>query len=171
MQIKKYIAATLKEASLIMKEELGGDAVILGTRIIEGDDRFKKKRMFEITAGIENGLDKVSKSGKRAKLSTDDNSSGDYFAELKNLNEKIYKNPSFAKIGVKKECPAQTKKSNTSLNTELKEIGETLQFREIQKPVINAIVERLKKYKSFLTRENIDSYLISSIATMIPTRT
>jgi len=169
LQIKKYIAATLKEASLIMKEELGGDAVILGTRIIEGDDRFKKKRMFEITAGIENGLDKVSESGKRAKLSTDNNSSGDYLVELKNLNEKIYKNPSFAKIGVKEECPAQTKKSSTSLNTELKEIGETLQFREIQKPVINAIVERLKKYKNFLTRENIDSYLISSIATMIPT--
>ena len=169
MQIKKYVAATLKEASLKMKEELGGDAVILGTRIIEGDARFKKKRMFEITAGIENGLDKVSVSGKRAELCRDNNSNGDYLAELKNLNEKIYKNPSFAKIGVKEESATQTKKSSTSLNTELKEIVETLQFREIQKPVISAIVERLKKYKNFLTHENIDSYLISSIATMIPT--
>jgi len=169
LQIKKYVAATLKEASLKMKEELGGDAVILGTRIIEGDARFKKKRMFEITAGIENGLDKVSVSGKRAELCRDNNSNGDYLAELKNLNEKIYKNPSFAKIGVKEESATQTKKSSTSLNTELKEIVETLQFREIQKPVISAIVERLKKYKNFLTHENIDSYLISSIATMIPT--
>lgn len=168
MQIKKYIAATLKEASLKMKEELGSDAVIFGTRIIEGEDRFNKKKMFEITAGIENNIDTTSEPGLRVKFSAEENTS-DYLAELKKLNEKIYKNPSFTKPDVKEEKPIRAKRSSATLNTELKEIIETLQFREVQKPVISAIVERLKKYKSFLTNANIDSYLISSIASMIPT--
>jgi flagellar biosynthesis GTPase FlhF len=53
MQIKKFIAPTLKEATEQMKNELGGEAIILGTRVIEGDRRFNNKKMFEITAGLD----------------------------------------------------------------------------------------------------------------------
>ncbi|MFA7228382.1 MAG: hypothetical protein WC061_05045, partial [Melioribacteraceae bacterium] len=53
MQIKKYIAPTLKEATVQMKNELGADAIILGTRVLEGDKRFEMKKMYEITAGVD----------------------------------------------------------------------------------------------------------------------
>ncbi|MGE5362999.1 MAG: flagellar biosynthesis protein FlhF [Bacteroidota bacterium] len=53
MQIKKYIALTLKEASQKMKNELGPDAIVLGTRIIEDDPRFGGKKVFELTAGLD----------------------------------------------------------------------------------------------------------------------
>ncbi|MBZ0198927.1 MAG: flagellar biosynthesis protein FlhF [Ignavibacteriaceae bacterium] len=168
MQIKKYVAATLKEATVKMKEELGGDAIILGTRIIEGDQRFGVQRMFEISAGIDDKLSSVTEPGLRAKFVTDESGS-DYLAELKKLNEKIYKKPELVHDDKKRQILEAIKKNKPSLNTELKEIVETLQFREIQKSTINAIVAQLKKYKSFLTTENIDSYLVSSIAAMIPT--
>lgn len=58
MQIKKFLAPTLKEATEQMKRELGGDAIILGTRVIEGDRRFDSKKMFEITAGIDKTIKK-----------------------------------------------------------------------------------------------------------------
>ena len=56
MQIKKFTAPTLKEASLLMKEELGSEALILGTRVIYGDAVSSTGRNFEITAGIENNF-------------------------------------------------------------------------------------------------------------------
>lgn len=168
MQIKKYVAVTLKEASTKMKEELGGDAIILGTRIIEGDQRFGVQRMFEISAGIDNNISHVSEPGLKTKFVTEE-SGRDYLAELKKLNEKIYKNPVLNSEGGKNKVLETIKKNKPSLNTELKEIIETLHFREIQKPAINAIVKQLKKYKSFLNTKNIDSYLVSSIAAMIPT--
>lgn len=53
MQIKKFIAPTLKEASEKMKIELGDDAIVLSTRIVEGNDPFGAQKMFELTAAIE----------------------------------------------------------------------------------------------------------------------
>ena len=44
MQIKKFVAPSLKEATQQMKQELGLDAIILGTRAIEGEKRFNMKK-------------------------------------------------------------------------------------------------------------------------------
>ncbi len=177
MQIKKFKASTLKEATQNMKNELGNDAVILGTRIIEGDTELGIKKMFEITAGIEEVFVQQEVEAK----SIDNNSQKSFYEELQKLEEKI--NASKAKKTVVninpaeriKKAPVQKvivedkKASNKSVQKELKEIIDLLYNREVQKPIISTILDNLKKYKGLLNSENIDSYVISNIATMIPT--
>ncbi len=55
MRIKKFTGATLKEATDVMKEELGSDAIILNTRKVHksGLLNFLGKEAFEITAAID----------------------------------------------------------------------------------------------------------------------
>lgn len=190
MQIKKYLAATLKEASQKMKDELGDEAVVLSTRIIEGDPRYGNKRMFELTAGLEEELDRIENSKPKpdGKASRQEKSSGqsatdehDFAEELKKLTEKIYaaKNKVQTETQETKKLPSESKKpvkskspgKDSDLERELKEVVETLFYREVQKKIIVTIVEQIKKYTGFLHRSNMDSYVMSSIASMIPTGT
>lgn len=53
MQIKKYTASTLKEAIELMKTELGDEAIVLSTKVLEGRGANGGK-VFEITAGMDN---------------------------------------------------------------------------------------------------------------------
>lgn len=55
MRIKKFVAPTLKEATEMMKKELGDDAIILGTRRIRqpGIFGFLKPELIEIVGAIE----------------------------------------------------------------------------------------------------------------------
>ncbi len=55
MKIKKFVAPTLKEATEMMKRELGDDAIILGTRRIRqpGIFGFLKPELIEIVGAIE----------------------------------------------------------------------------------------------------------------------
>ena len=52
MHIKKYRASSLKEATQIMKDELGAEALILGTRVVP-DENDKRLKLYEITAGYD----------------------------------------------------------------------------------------------------------------------
>lgn len=186
MQIKKYLAGTLKEASQQMKEELGDEAVVLSTRIVEGDPRYGNKRMFEITAGIEEDYDKKESSKpKRQSPSVPASSSAsgeaDFSEELKKLTEKIYaaKGRIQMPAGLEESPKPELKKASRNkpaikdieLEKELKEIVETLFFREVQKKIIVTIVDQIKKYSGLLPKANMDSYVMSSIASMIPTGT
>ena len=172
MQIKKYLAPTLKQASTQMKEELGEDAVILGTRVIYGDRSSGSKRMFEITAGFEEEeILEYSGAEESELFEKSDNGLHD---ELKKLSEKIYINPS-SRNNLQEMKPAGSKSArvkpglNNNIENELKEIVDTLFNREVQKPITATILSQLKKYKNFLHSSNIDSYVLSSIASMIPT--
>ncbi len=59
MQIKKYIAASLREAIEEMKAELGEDAIVLSARVIDEGSRTKQ---FEVVAGID-PVEKKTKTG------------------------------------------------------------------------------------------------------------
>lgn len=207
MQIKKYLAETLKEASQKMKDELGDEAVVLSTRIIDSDPRFGNKRIFEITAGLEEEYEKIEElkpkqpikmAQSRPAETAQAAKEPDFAEELKKLTEKIYAakgktqtaqvppqpvqaaQPQLRKaaVPVKKEAPVVKKEvkpkpveRDADLERELKEVVETLYFREVQKKIIVTIVDQLKKYTGFLHRANMDSYVLSSIASMIPTGT
>ena len=54
MQIKKYSGSSLKEASDKMKMELGDEAIILSSRLLENQPG---RKLYEITAGIEDSYD------------------------------------------------------------------------------------------------------------------
>ena len=174
MQIKKFVASTLKEATQQMKNELGNEAIILSTRVIPGDADIRTSKMFEITAGFESGKDLPPV--KTARQSIKQNKSLNFQTELNKLSEKVYHGTSSntAKIPLKKTHTrhdfkkTRIKKPET-IEEELKDIVDTLLMREVKKNIVSAVLSQLKKYKSLLTSENIDSYVLSSIASMIPT--
>ncbi|MCL5030693.1 MAG: flagellar biosynthesis protein FlhF [Bacteroidetes bacterium] len=171
MQIKKFVAPTLKQASMQMKMEMGGDAVILGTRVIYGESKTGSKRMFEITAGIEEEdiLEYADVDSKQKSAGSRKSFSG----ELQKLSDKIFINPVQEREAFKPKQSVPNSRNNQNLNIdvekELKEVVDTLFAREVQKPIISSILNQLKKYKNFLHPSNIDSYVISSVASMIPT--
>ncbi|MCX7875636.1 MAG: flagellar biosynthesis protein FlhF [Melioribacteraceae bacterium] len=160
MQIKKYVAPTLKEATQQMKDELGGEAIILGTRVIEGDKRFGMKKMYEITAGIDQPLkEKLTK--EQAKTTIDD-----YKLELENLSRKIYEEPKQQKQEEKKKSvPSTTNK----LEKEIEEILDKLEENEVSKSILKSLSKHLNDSANFIESSNLENYLISSIASMIKT--
>lgn len=172
MQIKKFIAPTLKQASMQMKNELGGEAIILGTRVIYNSGSNSQK-MFEITAGIDE---------EEAVLEYAEPSMNNYSAqprqnlpdELRKLTDKIFINPAGKMDSSKREIKPSgknqfIKEPKNNVEKELKKVVETLFDREVQKPMITSLVNQLKRYKGFLHESNLDSYVLSSLASMIPT--
>ncbi len=173
MQIKKFTAPTLKEASLKMKTELGDEAVILGTRVIQNETLHGSQRKFEITAGIETEFNEpvleVQLEEKR-KSSEGKN----YLNEISKLRDKIFINPQpemekHLRDTSASEKTKTAKRIKNNIETDIKEIVDILINREIQKPIISSILKQLKKFRSYLHPSNIDSYVLSSIASMIPT--
>ncbi len=173
MQIKKFTAPTLNQASQQMKNELGPDSVILSTRVIPGDGDLRTTRMFEITAGVD-------ETSIRSEEYSADTGNGEYpipgkmEREKKELSEKIYVQPGkksapFISSGIKKSSQVKLKESDNTIEEDIKEIVDVLRHREIQEPIITAVLNQLKKYNNFLHSTNIDSYVVSSLASMIPT--
>jgi flagellar biosynthesis protein FlhF len=70
MQIKKFVGATMKEATDRMKAELGSDAIVLNTRKVSTNRflNFLGKDMLEITAAID---DRPAQTGKTAAKTMD----------------------------------------------------------------------------------------------------
>jgi len=206
MQIKKFSAPTLKEAAQKMKEELGGEAIILGTRVIESTQRSDvncgkiKQKLFEVTAGIEKDepefslindrkLPEIPSNMKRkenyeVKENGILNSGLDYENEIAQLKEKIFNRrlaaqshqperiiPDHANVS---KLPELDKGDHNSLkqkpvNVELKKIFDTLHHRDVLKSALKTIAEGLKNYEKLLSPETAESYVLSSIASLIPT--
>ncbi len=172
MQIKKYLAPTLKQATSQMKAELGGDAMILGTRVIYDKEYNGSKKTFEITAGIDESesFESTGNYTKSNKPVLNENFSD----ELKKLSNKIFINPpSFnnANSTVNKKIKSSpVKKDIVSIRQkELKEIIDLLYHRDVQKKVLTSLIAQLKKYKGYLDSSDLESYVLSSISSMIPT--
>jgi flagellar biosynthesis protein FlhF len=149
-----------------MKLELGGEAIILSTRVFDDNNSGSKKKMFEIVAGIDSKIVSREESEDvpvKAKETSFDK-------ELKKLSEKIY-NP-LLNTGTEKQVDLKEKKNTEPenfLEKEIKEIVDILMYREVQKSIVTVILNQLKKYKSVLNTTNLDSYVLSSISSLIPT--
>lgn len=245
MVIKKYIAPTLKEATEKMKNDLGEDAVVLSTRIIDNDDPTNMVKLFEITAAIEEKetpdtpktvksvqsfpFDKNTKTKPTEFIKVSDKlyqpvnktdlpdtnveqpakPSSKFEEELQKLREIALQNePKVANITNTtksttnidriidenneeefkpytrpkpkqpvKPVPYQPKKEHTpithhttkQINFEIKEIKDLLVTRDVNERIVDTIIDILSKYENLLTKQNIDSYVISTIASMITT--
>lgn len=205
MQIKKFSAPTLKEAAQKMKDALGGEAIILGTRIIEsaqgtdGNGGKIKQKLFELTAGIEKEEPAFVQAGDQIrhkipiKADTNDASrvvgngsfstKANYENEIAKLKEMIYKHQRTSLSHDSENTvsnSAQEKISNTNFNKkpaaeqkpdnlELKKVFITLRHRDVQKSALKTISDTLKNYGELLDPVNPESYVLSSIASLIPT--
>ncbi len=164
MQIKKYSASSLREATNMMKEELGNDAVLLSTKVIEKNH----KKFYELTAGIEKFIEPKHTLTPN-KLS--------FLEELSKVskelgfekNEKV--NPKKLKETYKQAETVKTKRPvSKSIDEALKKVVYNLKDKEVQKNVIVSIMEQMKKYKNFLTADNVENYAKTCLSSMILTK-
>lgn len=144
MQIKKFTGASLKEAAEKMKTELGSEALILSSRLVKN---LPGDKVYEITAGIENSSSKTTASSEKERISP----------------VQGYDNYTRTR---KSAVPEPVKTSEAG--NEIKNIIHTLANQEVNKTHLTAIINELKKYKSFLHPSNIDNYVISAISSLLP---
>ncbi len=157
MQIKKFVAPTLKEAIESMKTEFGGEAIVLNTKVLgNGNGR----KMFEITAGFDEPESKTEKRNLKAQNS----SVADFEEELKKLSEKIYQQKRKPKFP--NPAPEIIKEEN---KIDLRKVKERLIKQDINNGLAESIIAQLKKYSGLLNENNIDEHLVSVIGSMIPT--
>ncbi|MFA8341687.1 MAG: flagellar biosynthesis protein FlhF [Rhodothermaceae bacterium] len=160
MQIKKYTAHTLKEAMEKMKLDLGGEAVVLSTKVL---NKNAKEKLFEITAGIEHQPEKEVSVKKEEKYFKE-NKHG-FTKELEDLSKKIIKE----REEFRKRTDTVDRTISDDLSQDFDEILEILTAREIDLNNARKVIEQLHKYEKFLNKENLDQYVISTLGAMIPT--
>ena len=182
MKVKKFVAPTLKDASDQIKHEMGQSAVILGTRILEPDGVKIKRKMFEVTAGLEDDkfnevmteTPRIDVPENEEEKSEEEERAENVFNELAELTKKIYRKRNDPESSVP-NIDAINKKlkeehKNFQVQQEIEDIEATLLHREIQKPIVNAVIDYLKENIKHLTPSNIDNYVVSNLASMISTR-
>jgi flagellar biosynthesis protein FlhF len=166
MQVKKYVAPSLKEATQQMKTELGLEAIILGTRVIEGDKRFNMKKVYEITAGVDQPIKQATEKEGSSKATA----STSFENELEALSKRIFENPEVSIAGSesknKSEKPAYT---SDAFERHIKEFADTLHMHEVQKNIINKLINHLSSSSSFMDESGLENFLLSTMASMIPT--
>jgi flagellar biosynthesis protein FlhF len=176
MHIKKYRASSLKEATQVMKNELGPEALILGTRVVP-DENDKHLKLYEITAGYdkfevaEETKEKVAKQNLTKDISFAD--------EIKKMTEKVYQqskvpNEKVKEVyGVNPKATSETEKTKIVpvVDNRMKEVIKNLTEKEVQKSVVLSIMEQLKKYKNFLSKDNLENYVQTCLGSLILTKT
>ncbi|MDQ7817322.1 MAG: flagellar biosynthesis protein FlhF [Melioribacteraceae bacterium] len=165
MQIKKFLAPTLKEATEQMKAELGGDAIILGTRVFEDDKRYNVKKMFEITAGLD------KKSSKKTELVRSDKLQARSVLEIE--LEKLQKKVFHDKEELKKESSKKIDSVTSTLSDhhqEIQELTDVLMQHEVQKNIVKELIDQLENFNGMVDSSKLEGYLISSIASLLPTK-
>lgn len=211
MKIKKYLAPSLNEAVEQMKSELGLDAIILSTRVINQKNNNIPFKTFEIIAGIDNHsetssikeknkLDTLIKLEKAEKKNISIVSQNKFDEELNNLKQKIFsqkellindndeddlnkqtddsfpltkskviKNNQKKIIEIEKEIKRQSYKTEEKEQDKFASLRKVLKKREIQKSIIEHLVDDLEKHSRLLKTNNYENYLLSLISSMIPT--
>lgn len=189
MQMKKYLFPTLREATEAMKEELGEDAIVMSTRVIEDPVR---GRMFELIAAIDKPLKQTPKPESTAKKeapvkalppakkqgTTKAHGEDDVQAQLELLRKKIIsargKDPAPAapvsttqKITVKNPASALAA-DDRGKSLLLETFREKLLDREIAPGIVKTLIAELKKNLVFMKPGDIELQGRAALASLIP---
>lgn len=172
MKIKKFRALSLREASQLMKEELGGEAIILSTRLIEADPSIGQRKMFEISAGIEEPLiDDETKIKVSPKLEV--NPSKSFIDEMQMLTDKIAKSKKSKASQTDYDFGVSAKvkpsKVRSILADEINLISEKLKYNDVSENIVSTVMTQLKKSEEVLEESNINNFILSNISSMIST--
>jgi len=176
MHIKKYRAASLKEATQIMKSELGSEALILGTKVV-ADENDSRLKLYEITAGVDKF--EIAEETKAKVIKQNLSQSNSFADEMKNMSAKIYQQNQNQKqrisetygVTPKVENEVEIPKAKLVEDDRMKAIIKNLTEREVQKSVVLSIMEQLKKYKNFLSKDNLENYVQTCLGSLILTKT
>ena len=172
MKVKKFRALSLREASQLMKEELGGEAIILSTRLIEADPSIGQRKMFEISAGIEEPLiddEREIKISQKLEV----NPSKSFIDEMQMLTEKIAntKKSNSMQSVYDNEVSTKVKPSKVQpiLADEINLISEKLKYNDVSENIVSTVMTQLKKSEEVLEESNINNFVLSNISSMIST--
>lgn len=176
MHIKKYRAASLKEATQIMKSELGSEALILGTKVV-ADENDSRLKLYEITAGVDKF--EIAEETKAKVIKQNLSQSNSFAEEMKSMSAKIYQQNQNQKqrisetygVTPKVEKEVEIPKAKPVEDDRMKAIIKNLTEREVQKSVVLSIMEQLKKYKNFLSKDNLENYVQTCLGSLILTKT
>ncbi|MBU1101669.1 MAG: flagellar biosynthesis protein FlhF [Bacteroidetes bacterium] len=173
MKIKKYVAPTLKEASQQMKKELGEQAIILSTRVIESDDKSGSRRLFEITSGIEDEHIPIMMKNMEKRQKSEAGDPSAFASELQKLAAKVYNEKPNITLDRDKNDSVNDRLRGSASGDQLKEVlktvVDTLLENEVQRDIISLVLKQLKENQKFLDMKNVGSYVLSSIGSLIPT--
>ena len=161
MQIKKFKSSTLKEAIAEMKQEFGEEAIVLSTKVIDSYSNGIEQKMFEITASIdeEESLELVEERREVSKVQ-------DFQTEMKKLTEKIYGVSGKQQNTATKAKPKSVAPKN---DADIDKIKNELLDKDINEQIVNAVVNKIGQYTPFVSEQNKEDYLISTLGSMIPT--
>ncbi len=164
MQIKKFKAKTLKEAIAKMKNEYGNEAIVLSTKVLDDFSNGIEKKIFEITAGLDSDENFELEKPKTPA----NNKAKDFQTEIKKMTEKIYGVSSKKKKNIK---PKTNNKLNTNKidTSEIKKIKNQLIDKDVNENIADAVVNKLMQYTPLLDKYNKSEFIISTLASMIPT--
>lgn len=160
MKTKKYTARTLKEATDMMKNDLGNEAMILSTRVIEKFEDGVSKKFFEVLSVVEEESVQVK---QYAKSSPQKDEIPEPAVKKNTIIENLGK---AAKPFIKK--PAHYDEADI-LKEELQTIIDTLKEKDVSKDILQMILKYLKKSKKFLTVNNLDDYILTGLSSIIET--
>lgn len=195
MQMKKYHAPSLKEAIEKMKNELGDEAVVLSAKVVDSIPGTNTK-MFEVVASLDTDeaparrhpyqeqqqkvsartpapeplkRPKPAPAKPAAEPELKPNDSPGFEKALEELKQKIYlaKNAREARPAA---APAPEKKRKGGpLAFALENMKNGLLDRDIQPSIVNTIISQSEKAAEFLKPADLESTIISTMASMIPT--
>lgn len=164
MKTKKYIAPTIKEATEKMKSELGDNAMILSTRIIEKNDNRSSRKFFEVVTGFEEDHEEIEVmlQTEQAKSKKPEKITFDYKRKYDEKVRHVQK--------IKQSTSSSSSNNRDVIDKEIQTIIDTLKARDVSDDILDLILSYLKKSESFLTLSNLDDYVVTSLASMIKTR-
>jgi flagellar biosynthesis protein FlhF len=170
MKIKKFVGFSLKEATERMKSVMGSEAVILSSKVIEDMENFGKRKLFEITAGIEDEEfgNEILKDSEEKKVGQKNPS---FETELKKLTEKIYNQKKLLSGREKHlvDIEISDEPDEKTEQPEINEIRELLRHREVEEPLIDTIIDQLQSEVDFISGTDLDSQIQEIISSLVKT--
>lgn len=161
MQIKKFIGTTLKDAIAEMKNDFGDEAIVLGTKVIEDYSKGVEQKLFEITASLDE-----DDNHKEVKVEIPKTKS--FESEMKKLTQKIY-GVSNNQINSNSRIAQPQRKSEDLDKIQFQSIKKILSEKDVSEKNINKVLRLITQYEALFNEENKDEYIISTLASLIPT--
>lgn len=155
MKMKKYNAPSIAEAMKLIRADLGEDAVIISSKVVETKKFFGlvKNKSFDVIAGI----DRIEKKSAPVVL-----------PDMQNFNQQSYINepPAFNKTSVNNKSATDHEPQMTVADDDLKK--ELADLKEIMKSVQRQSIQsqypdELLPFLEFLERQELAKVLITEI--------
>ncbi|MCB0747057.1 MAG: AAA family ATPase [Ignavibacteriae bacterium] len=161
MQIKKFTSSTLKEAIAEMKQEFGVEAIVLGTKVIEDFSNGVEKKLFEITASLDEEVMVEAKKKEAPKTKS-------FETEMKKLTDKIYGVQQSSETFSKQKEPAKTININLD-RSQFDTIKQELKDKDVSDKNIDKVIKMISQYSHLVNEDNKEEYILSILASIIPT--